>query len=182
MASPPRLDLLGAVPPMGLAEDPSNNPQNQGTKRRTRRARSCICLLKGCGRTFRPDRPWSRYCSEHCREQARIWRQWKARRQYRQSDNGRRKRQAQSRRYRVRQKLRKKQKRAIRSRREGHREKLFFAAHAIALDVMTSSSAAGGRPCSGSVPMRAGGLWNGFWSGRDVGENAVPRDHKNPTI
>ena len=167
---------------MGPSEDPSTNPQNQGTKRRTWRARNRICLLKGCGRKFRPDRPWACYCSEHCREHARIWRQWKARRQYRQSDNGRRKRQAQSRRYRVRQKLRKKQKRVPRSRREGHRKKIFLAAHAIGLGVMTSSRAVGGRPCSGSVLMRAGGLWNGFWSGRDVGENAAPPDHKSPTI
>jgi hypothetical protein len=182
MASPPRLDLLGESPPVGPSEDPSTNPQNQGTKRRTWQARSRICLLKGCGRKFRPDRPWARYCSEHCREQARIWRQWKARRQYRQSEHGRQKRQAQSRRYRVRQKLRKKQKRAPRSRREGHRKRFIFGAHATALGVMTSSSAAGGHPCSGSVPMRAGGLWNGFWSGRDVGENAAPPDHKDPTI
>ncbi len=57
-----------------------------------------------------------------------------------------------------------------------------FGAHAIALGVMTSSSAAGGHPYSGSVPMRAGALWNGFWSGRDIGENAAPRDHNHPTI
>ena len=46
----------------------------------------------------------ARYCSETCQAEARRWRQWKARRRYRQSANGKRKRQAQSRRYRERQK------------------------------------------------------------------------------
>jgi hypothetical protein len=45
---------------------------------------------------------------------------------------------------------------------------------------MTSSSAAGGRHCSGSVPMRAGGRWNGFGNGRDVGANGAPPGDDNP--
>jgi len=59
-------------------------------------------LLKGCGRVFRPQQPLARYCSEVCQAEARRWRQWKARRRYRQSPNGKQKRQAQSRRYRER--------------------------------------------------------------------------------
>lgn len=46
----------------------------------------------------------ARYCSEACQAEARRWRQWKARRRYRQSPNGKQKRQAQSRRYRERRK------------------------------------------------------------------------------
>jgi hypothetical protein len=46
----------------------------------------------------------TRYCSEACQAEARRWRQWKARRRYRQSANGKQKRQAQSRRYRERRK------------------------------------------------------------------------------
>ncbi len=69
-------------------------------KRRARRPRRRVCLLKGCGRIFRPQQPLARYCSEACRAEARRWRQWKARRRYRQSSNGKQKRQAQSRRYR----------------------------------------------------------------------------------
>ena len=61
-------------------------------------------MLKGCGRVFRPQQPLARYCSAACRQQARRWRQWKARRRYRQSANGKQQRQAQSRRYRERRK------------------------------------------------------------------------------
>ena len=117
---------------MGLCEDPSTRSQNQATeknprwKRRVRRPRSRICLLKGCGRTFRPEHPLTRYCSAPCREQARQWREWKARHRYRQADGGRQKRQAQSRRYRLRRKAREKQKTAAVSGREGHHNKIFF--------------------------------------------------------
>jgi hypothetical protein len=102
---------------MGLGEDPSTQSQNQATEknpqrvRRARHPRSRICLLKGCGRSFRPEHPLTRYCGEQCREQAQQWREWKARHRYRQSDGGKQKRQAQSRRYRLR-KDRKKQKTA----------------------------------------------------------------------
>jgi hypothetical protein len=63
-------------------------------------------MLKGCGRVFRPLQPLARYCSEACQTEARRWRQWKARRRYRQSTNGKQKRRAQSRRYRARRKAR----------------------------------------------------------------------------
>jgi len=48
----------------------------------------------------------TRYCSEKCREEARRWRLWKARHRYRQSPDGKQKRQAQSRRYRERRQQR----------------------------------------------------------------------------
>ena len=101
---------------MGPCEHPSTQLQNQAKgikpsiKRNARRPRARTCLLKGCGRVFRPDHPLARYCSEHCRNQAAKWREWKARCKYRKTDRGKQARSAQSRRYRVRQKERKKQK------------------------------------------------------------------------
>ena len=98
---------------MGPDKDSPTPPKNQDTRktlrakgrqRRARHPRRRVCLLKGCGRVFRPQQPMARYCSEVCREQARQWRQWKARRRYRQSANAKQKRQAQSRRYRERRK------------------------------------------------------------------------------
>src|SRR5215831_21328918 len=96
------------APPMGPCQDCPTSPKNQPPTRvsrcpcRARRPRRRVCLLKGCGHVFRPEQPRARYCGEACREQARRWRQWKARRRYRQSPNGKQQRQAQSRRYRER--------------------------------------------------------------------------------
>jgi hypothetical protein len=96
---------------MGPCEDLSTPPENQDTRGpartkgcgdRVHRPRSRVCLLKGCERTFRPQHPLTRYCSEACRQQARRWREWKARRRYRQSPGCKQKRRAQSRRYRER--------------------------------------------------------------------------------
>jgi hypothetical protein len=87
-------------------QDVGSTPRTRGGQRRVRRPRRRVCLLKGCGRVFRPQQPLARYCSEVCQAEARRWRQWKARRRYRQSPNGQQKRQAQSRRYRERRKER----------------------------------------------------------------------------
>jgi len=87
-------------------QDARSAPRTRGGPRRARRPRSRVCLLKGCGRVFRPQQPLARYCSEVCQTEARRWRQWKARRRYRQSTNGKQKRQAQSRRYRERRRER----------------------------------------------------------------------------
>jgi hypothetical protein len=101
---------------MGPREDPPSSVENQAKgagpqrKRRARRPRSRACLLKGCDRVFRPDHPLTRYCSDHCREGARKWREWKAQRQYRQTAGGKQVRRAQSRRYRRRRKRRNKDK------------------------------------------------------------------------
>jgi len=59
-------------------------------------------LLKGYGRVFRPQQPMGRNCSEACQAEAWRQRQWKVRRRYRQSPNGKQKSQAQNRRYRKR--------------------------------------------------------------------------------
>jgi hypothetical protein len=85
-------------------QDARSTPRTRGGLRRARRPRSRVCLLKGCGQVFRPQQPMGRYCSEACQTEARRWRQRKARRRYRQSPNGKQKRQAQSRRYRERRK------------------------------------------------------------------------------
>lgn len=103
---------------MGLCEDPSTHSENQAKgknrpgQRRARRPRNRVCLLKGCKRMFRPDHPLERYCGEECRERARQWREWKARHRYRQTDEGKKKRRAQSRRYRLRVRSRKGEKSA----------------------------------------------------------------------
>jgi hypothetical protein len=99
---------------MGPIEDPATQLENQprsrgprpagrGPERRALRPRQRLCLLKGCEQAFRPKHPLTRYCSAQCREQARQWREWKARQRYRQSQGGKQRRQAQSRRYRRRQ-------------------------------------------------------------------------------
>src|SRR6266705_1204544 len=74
----------------------------QGRRRPARQPRSRECLLKGCGRAFRPGHPMARYCSKECRGKARQWSQWKSRQRWRQSENGRKKRKQQSVRHRER--------------------------------------------------------------------------------
>ncbi len=99
---------------MGPIEDPATQlekqlrnrglrPVGRGPGHRARRPRRRLCLLKGCEQAFRPKHPLTRYCGEQCREQARQWRAWKARRRYRQTEGGKQRRQAQNRRYRRRQ-------------------------------------------------------------------------------
>ena len=104
---------------MGPDQDCPTPAKNQhlrrtrGTRQYQRRARCPrrrVCLLKGCGKFFRPQQPMARYCSEECREEARRWRQWKARQRYRRSAKGKQKRRAQSHRYRARRKEQKAQK------------------------------------------------------------------------
>lgn len=94
---------------MGPDKDSRTPAKNQEARKvframgrwhRARRPRRRVCLLKSCGRVFRPQQPMARYCSEACQAEAHRWRHWKARRHYRQSLNGKQKRQAQSRRYR----------------------------------------------------------------------------------
>lgn len=114
---------------MGPSENPPLDRQDQAKSKaksaepnRARRPRSRVCLLKGCHQVFRPRHPLTHYCSEQCREKARQWSQWKARRRYRQSEGGKQKRQAQCRRWR----LKDRQKNICRDGREGHHHKFFF--------------------------------------------------------
>ena len=76
--------------------------RNSGARQEARRPRQRRCLLKGCEKPFRPTHPQARYCSPECRAAARRWRRRCAGQHYRQTPNGRQKRQAQSRRYRTR--------------------------------------------------------------------------------
>lgn len=59
---------------------------------RTRR-----CLLKGCGSSYRPTNPASRYCSPKCEKAAREWQIKCARERYQRSAKGKAKRCEQSR-------------------------------------------------------------------------------------
>lgn len=60
------------------------------------------CLLKGCERSFTPSHPQVRYCSEACRQAARVWRRWQASQRYRASPHGKERRRVQQCRYRQR--------------------------------------------------------------------------------
>ena len=95
---------------MGPPENLTRQIEKQemhGRKRRVCRPRARQCLLKGCERHFRPKHARQRYCSPQCREAARAWSGWKARRVYRATAAGKQKRSRQSQRYRKRVKERK---------------------------------------------------------------------------
>ena len=164
---------------MGPGKDRSTPAENQATRSargwrcqgRVRRPRRRVCLLKGCERGFRPVHPLTRYCSRECREEARRWREWKARHRYRQSEGGKQKRRAQSRRYRMRRQWAEEAKPGPDKPREGHRKKNYFAAAVIARAATRSSSAADARRCSDFARGRVGELWSGFWSENDAGGN-----------
>jgi hypothetical protein len=163
---------------MGPSEDRSTGEKNQaghrrigGSRRRVRRPRGRACLLKGCERRFRPRYPRTRYCSEECREEAQRWREWKARHHYRQSEGGKQKRRAQSRRYRLRSKRARTAHPGPARPREGHRKKKYFAAPAIGLAATRNSTGADARPCSDFVRTPVAERWSGFWSANGVGGN-----------
>lgn len=84
---------------MGLSENPTNHPEKQETRRRGA-PRIRLCLLKGCGRRFRPRQAGQRYCGGPCRKAARTWSRWKAQGRYRATPAGKQQRNGQSRRYR----------------------------------------------------------------------------------
>ncbi len=169
---------------MAPSEDRSTGEKNQaghrrtaGPRRRLRRPRSRACLLKGCERRFRPLHPRTRYCSEECREEGQRWREWKARHHYRQSEGGKQKRRAQSRRYRLRSKRARAAHQGPGRRREGHRKKKYFAAPAIDLAATRNSSGDDARPCSDFVRTPVGAPWSGFWSANGVGGNGNKSSH-----
>lgn len=169
---------------MGPSEDRSADEKNQadhlrtaGGGRRVRHPRHRACLLKGCERRFRPLQPRTRYCSEECRDEARRWREWKARHHYRQSEGGKQKRRAQSRRYRLRSKRARTAQQGPGRQREGHRKKKYFAAPAIGLAAMRNSSGADALPCSDFVRPAVAERWSGFWSANGVGGNGNQSSH-----
>ena len=92
---------------MGPPKNLTYHCQKKGVRARKRpvrrpRPRPRQCLLKGCERRFHPEHPRQHYCSSECREAAREWSEWKARRKYRATAAGKRKRNGQSQRYRKR--------------------------------------------------------------------------------
>jgi hypothetical protein len=95
---------------MALSEDlpkPQRNQQRSHGRHQPRRwARSRRCLLKGCGRVYRPNHPLERYCREVCRQDAMRWRRWKAQQKYRGTECGKTKRKEQCLRRRKRRKAR----------------------------------------------------------------------------
>jgi hypothetical protein len=94
---------------MSLSEDVTKPAENQATSKpycRKKRPRTRECLLRGCGRSFRPSRALARYCSRECSAKARQWSRWKAQDSYRKKASGKAKRQAQCCRYRERLKKR----------------------------------------------------------------------------
>ena len=121
---------------------PSEDHPNFGTKQgglrkpRRRRARSRRCLLKGCHQIYQPRHPLQRYCGAACREKAKKWRRYKAQLNYRQSENGKKKRRKQCRERRARCKAKKVAPHMPVeahsdppgcSSREGNRNRIFFA-------------------------------------------------------
>lgn len=180
---------------MAPGEDCPTPPKNQPPAkvarvpwrtRRARRPRRRVCLLKGCGHVFRPQQPLARYCSEACREQARRWRQWKARRRYRRSSNGQQRRRAQSHRYRERRKQRPARENRHPNRCEGHPCKFFFAllgrAPATARGAMWYSSSPSGPRASGFVPWPADAPWSGFGRGRGAGASGASARSGQPSL
>ena len=147
-------------------QDPSTRQRKQlpGTerqvRRRARQPRSRECLLKGCGKIFRPRHPKARYCSEACRRKARQWSQWKSRQRWRGSENGRKKRRQQSIRHRERLRMTGQGTLRPESGTRGSSQsaacKDFLAPRATVQVVMKVSNQRGGRHCSDSVPMNAG--------------------------
>src|SRR5215472_4942083 len=132
---------------------PRNNPTSHGRKRATlgrkravRRSRPRRCLLKGCEQRFRPRHALQRYCSEGCRKKAREWSEWKARRTWRVSVEGKRKRNGQSQRYRKRVQERKAAKKEAVSETARVITKQFFLGTAATGRAATSASCGrGGR-------------------------------------
>ena len=93
---------------MSPKEDWTSRERNQlqdnreEKRERGRQPRRRECLLKGCGKRYRPRHPMARYCSRECGRAARQWSQWRSRRRWRESENGREKRKQQTARHRER--------------------------------------------------------------------------------
>lgn len=104
-----------------IEHDESERKRQAPTGIRGGKARRRICLLKGCGKWFRPHHVLARYCSKSCCDRARRWSAWRAGKRYRASDRGKERRRQQAVRYRerVRQRQGAVEERAVC---EGHQE------------------------------------------------------------
>ena len=134
-------------------------PGNSQQRRAARQPRSRVCLLKRCGKSFRPTHPMTRYCSEECRRKARQWSQWKSRQRWRQSEKGRRKRQQQSVRHRERLRLAERAsmppENGARGSSQAAAVKDFFPRPVIVPAATNASGEPGARHCSDSALMTA---------------------------
>jgi len=141
-----------------------------------------LCLLKGCEKRFRPKYPWSRYCGDKCRREARRWSLWKSQKRYRATGIGRQQRRAQSCRHRERVRTRKPSKSTTEESARVIKAKIFSTVPATGLVVMSYSCEPGVRRCSDSVRGSVGGRWNASWSGNDVGGTAAGRSWLCPVF
>ena len=143
-STPPGLEPLGAPPPMGPTQDLPRRRLNQEQSRRAvkkykRHPRMRLCLLKGCEKRFRPKYPWSRYCGDECRREARQWSRWKAQKRYRATGIGKQQRRAQSCRHRERVRTRKPSKSATEEPARVIKAKIFSTVLATGRAVMSYS-------------------------------------------
>jgi hypothetical protein len=82
---------------------PPQYPSASGpTQQHSCHYRERLCLLKGCERAFRPGQPHQHFCSPACQKEAARWRRWRSCQGYRASEQGKKQRRQQSRRYRER--------------------------------------------------------------------------------
>ena len=158
---------------MAPTEGPSKRLKNQ-ERTKSRRPRTRRCLLKGCGKRFRPEKALERYCSDECRDAARQWSLWKAQLQYRSTQNGKDRRKEQCRRNRKR----------VKNEKNHKLEAANEAARVITIDFFSIAPATGpgATRCSGSsgdhrsnasVQRSAGELWNGSGSGNGDGRKLL---------
>ena len=94
---------------MARSNGPSKHSRNQQRTSSRRWPRTRLCMLKGCGRHFRPRRWRQRYCSNPCWQEALAWSRWKQQQKYRATAAGKRCRNAQCRRHRQRVKIKMKE-------------------------------------------------------------------------
>lgn len=163
---------------MGPSENPTRPGEKQAgrdRKRPRRRPRRRTCLLKGCEQRFRPRQARQRYCSENCRKKAREWSEWKARRIWRGSAEGKRKRNGQSQRYRKRiQERQAPQKQIVPETARVITKKFFLGPAATGRGATNASEARGDHRGSGSARMPAGVRWSGSGNASGAGGGDTP--------
>ena len=159
---------------MGLPNNPTSHGHKQarrGRKRAVHRPRTRRCLLKGCEHRFRPRHARQRYCSEGCRKKAREWSEWKARRTWRASAEGKRKRNGQSQRYRKRVQERKAPKEeAVPETARVITKKFFLGTAATGRAATSASCGRGDRRGNDSARMRASARWSASGNASGAGD------------
>jgi hypothetical protein len=105
VASPPGQELLGVITSHGPTRE-SYTPAQKASGG-TAKAPPATAATAALSAQRVQAEARQRYCSEHCRKEARKWRRWKAQQRYRKTAAGQAKRKGQSRRYRERVQSRK---------------------------------------------------------------------------